>query len=424
MFTKSNFLRVVLPFLLAASVLTVGSPSASAAVPVNGSYKCSSGVKDAGTPAYTITSGVVSSGSSCTGAVVIPDGVTSFGNSAFYYNTSLTSITIPNSVTTIGNYAFAGTSLTSITIPNSVTSIGYQAFVLITTLTSVTMSNSVTSIGDFAFYGATSLTSITIPNSVTSIGAVAFYNNTSLTSITIPNSVTSIGSSAFGNTTSLTQYSYCGTASLTNTGLTGKTSITACTQTGLSSSFSSASSYDGRFTVQVSNYDSAFTYAVTSSVGQASINSTGLITVTGLRPDQSVTVTMTTSRSGYDTTTASVTGRSQVAPMLPGTKPVVTTTDSAITCTIGSYSATPTSSAFSLFVDGKHVSTIFSAVGEYLPDWIIPWATSSTITRTATLTSATWAISDAYKGKSITCATLAYSKNAIGFTASQVMVAR
>jgi hypothetical protein len=423
-FTKSNFLRVVLPFLLAASVLTVGSPSASAAVPVNGSYKCSSGVKDAGTPAYTITSGVVSSGSSCTGAVVIPDGVTSFGNSAFYYNTSLTSITIPNSVTTIGNYAFAGTSLTSITIPNSVTSIGYQAFVLITTLTSVTMSNSVTSIGDFAFYGATSLTSITIPNSVTSIGAVAFYNNTSLTSITIPNSVTSIGSSAFGNTTSLTQYSYCGTASLTNTGLTGKTSITACTQTGLSSSFSSASSYDGRFTVQVSNYDSAFTYAVTSSVGQASINSTGLITVTGLRPDQSVTVTMTTSRSGYDTTTASVTGRSQVAPMLPGTKPVVTTTDSAITCTIGSYSATPTSSAFSLFVDGKHVSTIFSAVGEYLPDWIIPWATSSTITRTATLTSATWAISDAYKGKSITCATLAYSKNAIGFTASQVMVAR
>jgi hypothetical protein len=174
----------------------------------------------------------------------------------------------------------------------------------------------------------------------------------------------------------------------------------------------------------VANYDSAFTYAVTSSVGQVSINSTGLITVTGLRPDQSVTVTMTTSRSGYDTTTASVTGRSQVAPMLPGTKPVVEITDTTITCTIGSYSATPTSSAFSLFVDGKHVSTIFSAVGEYLPDWIIPWATSSSITRTATLTSATWTMSDAYKGKSITCATLAYSKNAIGFTASQVMVAR
>ena len=190
------------------------------------------------------------------------------------------------------------------------------------------------------------------------------------------------------------------------------------------STFSSASSYDGRFTVQVSNYDSAYTYAVTSTAGQASINSTGLVTVTGLGKDQSVTVTVTTTRTGYTTASASITGRSQVAAMTPSNKPTVTLSDTLITCTIGSYSATPTSSAFSLFVDGKHVSTIFSALGEYLPDWIIPWATSSTITRTATLTSATWAMSDAYKGKSITCATLAYSKNAIGFTASQVMVAR
>jgi hypothetical protein len=110
--------------------------------------------------------------------------------------------------------------------------------------------------------------------------------------------------------------------------------------------------------------------------------------------------------------------------MLPGTKPVIETTESTIMCTIGSYSATPTSSAFSLFVDGKHISTIFSALGDYLPDWIIPWATSSTITRAASLTSASWAMSDAYKGKAITCATLAYSKNAIGLTASAPQTAR
>ena len=381
-------------------MLTTGTPSASAAVPVDGSYKCSTGIKDAGTPAYTITSGVVFNGSTCTGAVVIPTGVTSFAYLAF--NTSgITSINIPSSVTSIGQQVFGFTaSLTSITIPSSVTSIGQAAF---------------------AYSG---LISLTIPDSVTSIGWVAFYNATALTSITIPSSVTSIGLNAFAITTSLTQYTYCGDADLTNTGLASKTRISACSLAGLSSAFSSPSSYDGRFTVQVTNYDSAFTYTVTSSAGQASINSTGLITVTGLRPDQSVTVTITTSRSGFDTTTASVTGRSQVAPMLPGTKPIVTISDTLITCTIGSYSATPTSSAFSLFVDGKHVSTIFSALGEYLPDWIIPWATSSTITRSATLTSATWTMSDAYKGKGITCATLAYSKNAIGFTASQVMVAR
>ena len=381
-------------------MLTTVTPSASAAVPVDGSYKCSTGIKDAGTPAYTITSGVVSNGSTCTGAVVIPTGVTSFAYLAF--NTSeITSINIPSSVTSIGQQVFGFTaSLTSITIPSSVTSIGQAAF---------------------AYSG---LISLTIPDSVTSIGWVAFYNATALTSITIPSSVTSIGLNAFAITTSLTQYTYCGDADLTNTGLASKTRISACSLAGLSSAFSSPSSYDGRFTVQVNNYDSAFTYAVTSSAGQASINSTGLITVTGLRPDQSVTVTMTTSRSGFDTTTASVTGRSQVAPMLPGSKPNVTISDTLITCTIGSYSATPTSSAFSLFVDGKHVSTNFSALGEFLPDWIIPWATSSTITRTASLTSATWAMSDGYKGKAITCATLGYSKYAIGFTASQVLVAR
>ena len=193
---------------------------------------------------------------------------------------------------------------------------------------------------------------------------------------------------------------------------------------GLTPLFASASSNDGRFTAQVTNYDSAFTYTVTSTAGQASIDSSGLVTVTGLGIDQSVSVTVTTTRTGYSSASGSVSGRSQVAPMAPSNKPVVTLSDTLITCTIGSYSATPTSSAFSLFVDGKHISTNFSALGEYLPDWIIPWATSSTITRTAALTTASWSMSDAYKGKEITCATLAYSKNAIGLTASQVMVAR
>ena len=184
--------------------------------------------------------------------VVIKDGVTSIGDYAFEYCSSLTSITIPNSVMSIGEYAFRGCSgLTSLTIPNSVTSIGDFAFYKCSGLTSVTIPNSVTSIEGGAFYGTkwydnqpdgvvyagkvlyaykgtmpsntkieikegttqiaydafrdcSGLTSVTIPNSVTSIGSSAFYGCSGLTSLTIPNSVTSIGNYIFDGCKTLT----------------------------------------------------------------------------------------------------------------------------------------------------------------------------------------------------------------------------
>jgi hypothetical protein len=178
------------------------------------------------------------------GAVTIPsaiDGVpvTSVGHMAFYYCTSLTSVTISNSVTSIGTGAFSFCpSLTNITIGNSVTSIGDSAFQNCTSLMAInveppnaayssvdgvlfnksqttliqcpggkpgtyTIPNTVSSIGSWAFSYCTSLTCVTIPDSVTSIGSSAFCSCISLSNITIPDSVTSIGSSAFSSCTSL-----------------------------------------------------------------------------------------------------------------------------------------------------------------------------------------------------------------------------
>ena len=398
----------------------------------------------------------------------------SIGNSAFHSATALTTIAIPNLVTSIGIAAFqSATSLSSITMPNTVSTIGQGAFSFTTSLTSISLPTSLTAISPYLFQSA-GITSLTVPNSVTTIGQHAFITTSSLTTVNIPAATTSIAADAFVDTDVLTAinvdaanpnyssidgvfYNKAGTTLLQYPGgkvgnpyempssvtsiatnafrysgnpititFEGEMSDAALEAAGALGkiTFSNPSLYDFSSTIQITNFDIESTYSASSTRGVASINSTGLITITGLSPDQTVNVTVTRSKPGYISRVTSTSARSQVAPMLPTNKPTVTITDTLITCTIGSYSATPTSSAFSLFVDGKHVSTIFSALGEYLPDWIIPWATSSTITRTASLTSATWAMSDAYKGKSITCATLAYSKNAIGFTASQVMVAR
>ena len=190
---------------------------------------------------------------------VIPSSVTSIGDSAFSWCSSLSELVIPSSVTSIGDSAFTCSSLSELVIPSSVTSIGDWAFFGCSSLKYISIPKSViclngnpfaawdgkleclspnfvyeddvlfnkdksriisfrnqniksyvipsyvTSIGDHAFSRCRSLSEIVIPSSVTGIGDHAFFDCCSLSEIVIPSSVTSIGKYAFSSCRSLSE---------------------------------------------------------------------------------------------------------------------------------------------------------------------------------------------------------------------------
>ncbi len=177
----------------------------------------------------------------CSGltSIELPEGVTSIGASAFFHCFRLTSIELPERITNIGNSAFYGCSgLTSIELPEGVISIGDGAFSKCSGLTSINISpengvytsydgclynkdlttlivcpsgesrvklpEGVTSIGDSAFADCSGLTSIELPEGVTSIGDSAFADCSGLTSIELPERITSIGDGAFYGCSGLT----------------------------------------------------------------------------------------------------------------------------------------------------------------------------------------------------------------------------
>ena len=107
--------------------------------------------------------------------VIIPEGVTSIGEQAFYSCRDLTKVKIPQTVKSIGKQAFYNCrSLEEATIPEELTSLESQTFGVCKSLTEVTIPEGVETIGEGAFYDCSKLEEVTIPKSVTKIGDYAF----------------------------------------------------------------------------------------------------------------------------------------------------------------------------------------------------------------------------------------------------------
>ena len=166
----------------------------------------------------TTTDPVLSfNGTLLSGAVVIPDGITTIPAHGFQYGCSgVTSLTIPASVTSIADGAFKGlSSLATMQLATGNTSFLVEDNVLYNKEKTkilcfpqlragdYVMPATITELGDYQFYNCTGLTGITLPNTISSIGQYAFAGCTSLTSITIPSSVEAIKDCAFDNCTSL-----------------------------------------------------------------------------------------------------------------------------------------------------------------------------------------------------------------------------
>ena len=129
-------------------------------------------------------------------SVTIGNSVSSIGGGVFNYCTALTSIIVEEGngtydsrdncnaiIETATNTLVAGCKNTI--IPNSVTSIGNSAFQGRSSITTIMIPNSVTNIGNAAFDDCSGLNDIIIPSSVASIGSWAFMDCTNLTKVTI-----------------------------------------------------------------------------------------------------------------------------------------------------------------------------------------------------------------------------------------------
>lgn len=130
-------------------------------------------------------------------SIVIPQGVTTIGQNAFYGCENLATVTFPSTLTRIEGGAFSYTALTSLHLPDGVEFIGHSAFRECNVLETVTMTDSVTTMDDNAFDHCDILRSVTLSDQIETIGLQTFSQCKNLETIHLPASLKTIGNDAF-----------------------------------------------------------------------------------------------------------------------------------------------------------------------------------------------------------------------------------
>ena len=156
-------------------------------------------------PASVQTIGQYAFSNSRITSIVLPDGITNIGHSAFRICQFLTTVTLPAALQTIEPYTFEScVLLKSIAFPATLQMIENNAFAGCSVLATVTLTDGITSIGNAAFKDCRALTSVVFPASVQAIKADTLRNCTALLSVTFEgDAITGINTSAFMGTTAL-----------------------------------------------------------------------------------------------------------------------------------------------------------------------------------------------------------------------------
>ena len=196
---------------------------------------------------------------------------------------------------------------------------------------------------------------------------------------------------------------------------------------GLIPIFSQTVSTSTGFTSQISNFNPSFTYTIKSNKGNANIAPyDGSIVVENVgAPGELATITVTTSRIGYDTVSSNLSARSrssnEPSRLTAKSSPRITRTADTIECVAGDYEflrngkypekANVESVTYLLDVNSTNVSIFSSDDFKTSPRFIFPDFVSK-ISGAGNALSVKWDISTLEKKSSVKCVIYAYQEGA------------